>query len=181
MFILHFAATEVSWALPATELTRGNRSLPNPLCPCWQTPKNTCQHAKLSPKFSQKWREKQKWRRGKGGIYLLESGKISTVRSLLSSSSALGRYLFQRCYPKAFVSQFWVQASSLSLDDSFLQKTHPILVEGQSRDVRGRKGMGETEQGRQVKGQGQGAGTLCFTPTLPIWKDRKVGFFYFFF
>lgn len=66
----------------------------------------------------------------------------------------------------------------------FLQKIRPILAEGQSRDVRGRKGTGATEQGRQVKGQGQGAGTHCFTPTLPICKDKNVGnhlFFFFFF
>ena len=57
----------------------------------------------------------------------------------------------------------------------FYKKIRPILAEGQSRDMRGRKGTGATEQGRQVKGQGQGAGTHCFTPTLPIWKDKKMG------
>lgn len=70
-------------------------------------------------------REKQKWCWCKGRIYLLESGKISTARSLLSGSSVLGRYLFWRCYPNAFISRLRIQASSLSLDDSFFTKNTP--------------------------------------------------------
>jgi len=77
------------------------------------------------------------------------------------------------------------KAVAYLLVTDFLQKIRPILAEGQSRDVRGKKGAAATEQGRQMKGQGLGAGTPCFSPTCPIWKDKKavrfLGFFFFVF
>lgn len=109
------------------------------------------------------------WHWSKGGIYLVERGKTQhlTTHFLLSSSSASERYLFHSCYPKAFISQLWVKHSNLSLDDSFFTLKKKKKPHSRERKW-GRETAKKASEGARIE---QG---LCFTATLPIWKDKKV-------
>lgn len=68
----------------------------------------------------------------------------------------------QRGYPKTFISQLGVKASSLFSQDNFFTKIHSILLEDQSKDVRGKQGMAEIEQWKTLKRQKQDTGTVSF-------------------
>lgn len=77
----------------------------------------------------------------------------------------LWRYLSREAIQK-HLFQLGVQASSLSLQDNFFFYQYmPHSIEGQSKDVKGKQGMAETEQGKTLKRQEQDTGTVSFLST----------------
>lgn len=103
------------------------------------------------------------------------------MRSLLSSSSALGRYLFQRCYPKAFISQLQVQASRLSLDDSFLEKNMPHPSRRSEQRCDGKEKNGSNRVREASEGARTGSRDSFYSPTYHLEGQKRGEEYIFFF